>query len=150
MILVILGICIALIVAGFLLIDIWEIIGGSAMVVGCVGAVIGIIAAIVIWINCAGLVNIDKKIDMYVEENTKIETQLAECVKQYQNYEQDTFEKVSPENAATLITLYPELKSDSLVQKQIETYITNNEKIKELRLQQIDAGIIRWWGYFGK
>lgn len=153
MIIVILFVCMALVIGGISLwtnsYDLEGVWVGMTSVGACFGF-IAIIAALFIWAGCIDMVNIDKKLEMYEEENAKIEMQLAECVEKYQNYEQGTFEMVSSENVATLITLFPELKADSLVQKQIETYVANNEKIKELRFKQIDAEIIRWWGYFGK
>ena len=91
-----------------------------------------------------------KKISLYEEENTKIEQQIADVVKQYQEYESGIFTEVAPEGAMTLVTLYPELKSDTLVQSQIEVYIENNKAIKELKSMAINASFYRWWLYFGK
>lgn len=92
---------------------------------------------------------VDEKIEMYSTENGKIETQIAGVVQQYQEYEQETFDKVAPKDAMTLVTLYPELKSDELVQKQIAVYVENNEKIKELKEEKINGSVNRWWLYFG-
>ena len=87
---------------------------------------------------------------MYEEENTKIEQQIADVVTQYQEYEAGIFTEVAPESAMTLVALYPELKSDTLVQSQIEVYADNNKQIKELKCKAINTSIIRWWLYFGK
>jgi hypothetical protein len=38
---------------------------------------------------------------------------------------------------------------DTLVQKQIETYVYNNAKIKELREEQNYINVTKWWLYFG-
>ena len=92
---------------------------------------------------------IDDKIAMYEEENAKIETQIANVVEQYQKYETEIFTEVAPESSVTLVSLYPELKSDTLVQSQIDIYVQNNEKIKELREKKINEKIYRWWLYFG-
>ena len=56
---------------------------------------------------------------------------------------------VTPDTAVTLVALYPELKSDTLVQSQIEVYTENNNMIKFLRDQQIKCNVSRWWLYFG-
>ena len=53
-------------------------------------------------------------------------------------------------NGMTLINLYPELKSDALVKQQIDTYISNNNQIKTLKNDYINANSGRWWLYFGK
>ena len=57
--------------------------------------------------------------------------------------------EVSPESAVTMVSLYPELKSDSLVQAQIEVYVENNKTIKYLKDKQIKGDVYRWWLYFG-
>lgn len=96
----------------------------------------------------------DKKIEIYTEENTKIETQISRVVSQYQEYEQNTFESLknttaTDESVVALVSLYPELKSDTLVQKQIETYVANNEEIKKLKSEKLNVIPIKWWLFFG-
>lgn len=118
-------------------------------VVGAVGFVICFIATVWLTIAVSGLKVIDEKIAMYEEENKNIETQIAETVQEYQQYESGVISKVAPESAVTLVALYPDLKSDTLVNKQIEVYLANNEKIKSLKEQEITGNIKRWWLYFG-
>ena len=150
MILVILGICIiATILSGIFL---EKTDGGTAIVFvllsGC-GLVISLFATIVLGVNVSELSVIDSKITMYQEENTKIEQQVANVVAQYQEYETKTFTAVVPEDSMTLVSLYPELKSDKLVQKQIDVYVENNKKIKSLKEKQINGKVLRWRLYFG-
>lgn len=90
-----------------------------------------------------------EKIDMYEEENAQIEEQIATIVKQYQEYEMGVFGEVTADSAVTYVSLYPELKSDTLVQSQIAIHASNNEKIKELRELEIDYNNWLWWLYFG-
>lgn len=92
---------------------------------------------------------IDSKITMHQEENAIIETQIAEAVERYQQHETDVFTKVAPESSITLVAMYPELKSDKLVESQIDTYLKNNDRLKELKEQKINANTARWWLYFG-
>lgn len=92
---------------------------------------------------------IDEKIAMYTEENTKIENSIDELVSNYMEFESDTFKDITVDSAITLVSLYPELKSDELVKIQIETYQANNEKIKELREDKISLQAHKWWVYFG-
>ena len=63
--------------------------------------------------------------------------------------ETTTFEKLTPESIITLATVYPELKSNTLVQAKLDVYISNNKAIRELRDADIMADINRWWLYFG-
>lgn len=107
------------------------------------------IVAMVLLIELTSIKPIPAKIDMYMQENEKIEAQIAECVTNYQKHEEKIFTEVAPENAITLASLYPELKSDALVKQQINIYIANNEKIKELKNEELNASAFRWWLYFG-
>lgn len=127
-----------------------DAIGISLQIIGGIIITISTIAAIVLFISVIDRVGIDKKIAMYEEENTKIEQQIADVVTQYQEYEEGIFTEVTPESAMTLVALYPELKSDTLVQSQIEIYADNNKQIKELKCKAINTSVIRWWLYFGK
>lgn len=154
MILVILAIGILLVVLGLILYDKLDVgsdeVGSVFQIVGAVVIVISTIVSIVLLISVLKWVNIDKKIAIYEEENTKIEQQIADVVKQYQEYETGIFTEVTPEGSITLVALYPELKSDTLVQSQIKVYVDNNNTIKELKSSAINASVYRWWLYFGK
>ena len=107
------------------------------------------IATITIGINVSQLPALDTQIEMYQEENAQIEQQIANVVCQYQEYETEIFTTVAPKDSISLVALYPELKSDTLVQKQIDMYVENNEKIRELKEEQINGNILKWWLYFG-
>lgn len=89
------------------------------------------------------------KIKMYQAENKQIENQIGELVKGYMDYESETYKSFKNENSVTMINLYPELKSNELVQKQMNIYLTNNAKIKELKEIEIDTKIGKWLLYFG-
>lgn len=126
--------------------DFWGVVAGFSVIV----FVVALIAALVLSISVSNLKVIDQKIEMYQEENAKIEEQISEIVKQYQEYESGIFAEVSPESAITLVALYPDLKADALVQKQIEVYLENNETIKDLKEDKINGSVKRWWLYFGR
>ena len=152
MILLIFGICILMIVGGFILdekigadSDLCFGISGIGMVVGF----FALVGLIIVGVNVKSLSVIDDRIVMYEEENARIEQQIADVVEQYQKYETDIFMEVAPESAMTMVSLYPELKSDSLAQAQIEVYTENNKTIRDLRDKQIKGNVYRWWLYFG-
>lgn len=126
-----------------------EIIGITTGAIGGCVAIVSLIAVLILGVEVSNLSVIDEKIAMYQEENTKIEEQIVDVVEGYQKYETDIFEKVTPESAVTLVSLYPELKSDTLVQSQIEVYINNNNYIKTLKEDKINGDVYRWWLYFG-
>ena len=104
-----------------------------------------------LWFNIRTGHVIAEKIAMYEEENEKIESSIETAVRTYMNYEKSTFvELTGNEDMISLVSLFPELKSDTLVQQQINVYIANNDQIKQLREQQIDLSKDRWLLYFGQ
>ena len=149
MILVIFLIGIAAIVVGFVIDDDWDK-GTGFWVLGAFVSVIALVTAIMIGVSLSLTTVANEKVAMYEEENAAIEEQIATIVEQYQKYETDIFENAKVESPITYVSLYPELKSDSLVQKQIEIYVSNNNKIKDLKKESINASIYRWWLYFGR
>ncbi len=92
---------------------------------------------------------IDTKIAMYQEENKAIETQMDVLVDKYMDYESKTLGDLKGESSITLVSLYPELKSDELVKQQIKVYTDNNDKIKQLKESKINTSTWKWWLYFG-
>lgn len=93
---------------------------------------------------------IDNKITMYEEENTRIETSVVVAVEKYLEHEQSIFDDISGQSLQTLLVVYPEIKADQLITKQIEVFIDNNTKIKELKEEKISLGVLRFLVYFGR
>lgn len=113
--------------------------------IGCIIAIICISGGLV---ECR---TIDNKIQMYTEENTNIETKVKETVRTYMDFEENTYtELIKDADLTTLMIKYPELNSNELVKTEINLYIENNNKIKELKEKKIDETVVRWWLYFGK
>lgn len=85
---------------------------------------------------------VDEKIAMYEEENIKIENQIDIIVKEYQKYEVEVYDTM------TAAMLFPELTSNTLVQKQIEIYVNNNQQIKALKEEKFKHKLYGWWLFF--
>lgn len=120
---------------------------------GILGGLIGFIALIGIFVNIGFLVygrTLDDKITMYEQENTAIEQSVDVLVKDYYRHESDTYSSLTPENAVLFASAYPELQSNELATKQLEIYVENNNKIKELKEDQINLSRNRFWLYFGR
>lgn len=83
-------------------------------------------------------------------ENAKIEEQMAVVVDAYKDYESETFKNFKNESSVTLVSLFPELKSDELVAKQIAVYMENTETIKSLECEKLNYKVYAWWMFFGK
>lgn len=119
---------------------------------GILGGLIGFIALIGIFVNIGFLVygrTLDDKIAMYKQENAAIEQSVDVLVKDYYKHESDTYSSLKPENAVLFASAYPELQSNELATKQLEIYVDNNNKIKELKEDQINLSRNRFWLYFG-
>lgn len=125
--------------------DIWEGLGIGALVIT---GVLGVCVAFNLITVISGR-TLPEKIAMYEEENKKIEEDIAIMVKEYMQYEGDTFKDVTSESAITLVNLYPELKSSELVTQQISIHTENSKKIKELKESLIEAKNGRYLLYFG-
>ena len=139
-------IAVALIVLGVLLDDFAEYFVG-------IGSIVCIIALVGIFINIDYLIRgrtLDDKIAMYEQENAAIEQSVDVLVKDYYRHESDTYSSLTPENAVLFASAYPELQSNELATKQLEIYVENNNKIKELKEDQINLSRNRFWLYFGR
>ncbi len=116
----------------------------------CGAIIIGIIAFLVI-ISCVGagfdMFVIDDKIELYQEENKNIENEITTIVNNYQGFEKDIIQNVG--DMETFFIKIPELKSNELTKQQMNLYIQNNAKIKELKERKIDDKTIKWLLYFG-
>lgn len=95
--------------------------------------------------------DMDKKIELYETENSVIEEKIKNTVREYMEYEENTYKQLL-ENAelTTMILKYPELNSNELIKAEIETYKENSKKIKELKEEKISKSRKAWWLYFGK
>ncbi len=93
---------------------------------------------------------IDSKIKMYEEENESIESSIDTAVNRYMDYESSTYEKIRDKDLISLVSLIPDLKADTLVQKQIEVYLSNNDKLRKLKEEKIDLSKKKWKLYFGR
>lgn len=124
-----------------------ELFGYGTTSVSLTSVIILLIAIIVVGANYSQSMVIDDKIALYQEENQKIETSIDVTVQQYKNYEQETFEKCKTDPTMVLV-MYPELKSNELITKQIDVYINNNEKIKKLKGDKLAYKVYDWWLFF--
>lgn len=88
---------------------------------------------------------------MLEEENEKFEEKMATIVTGYMKHESETFEKatIDSETLTFYVAKYPELKSDSLVNSQIETYRRNKSQIVVLKKELLNIPRLKWLLYFG-
>lgn len=93
---------------------------------------------------------IDNKIKLYESQNKEIENKVEITVKNYMEYEENTYKELKSDNYIQLVNLYPDLKADQLIQQQITLYTKNNNKIIKLKEEKLNKTIYKWWIYFGK
>lgn len=149
MIIVILLLCIGLLLGGVLLSDKFDLMGAAIAFGGFIGLCVSVITFITLCVTVSKLRVIDERIEMYQEENTAIESEIDILVKEYMDYESEVFKDTTTESSITLVSLYPELKADELISSQLNVYLANNRKIKELKEERINGSVTRWWLYFG-
>ena len=122
----------------------------------CICEFIVVIGMVICGVGISQLKAADEKISMYQEENNNIQNQVAEIVKNYQNYEQNTYigslknVDINNTDVVVLSQLYPDIKSNELVNTQIQIYQDNNNKIKQIKEEKLNNQICKWWLYFGK
>lgn len=92
-----------------------------------------------------------QQIQMYEEENKKIETQISEAVQVYLAHESEVYSniKLPDDSLVSIVAAIPELNSSQRISKQIEIMEINNEKIKELKEKVAQLSASKWWLYFG-
>jgi hypothetical protein len=93
---------------------------------------------------------IDNKIKLYESQNKEIENKVEITVKNYMEYEGNTYKELKSDNYIQLVNLYPDLKADQLIQQQMTLYTKNNNKIIKLKEEKLNKTIYKWWLYFGK
>lgn len=93
---------------------------------------------------------IDNKIKLIEKQNKDIEEKVEVTVKTYMNFEKDTLTEFKTDSYIQLVNLYPDLKSNELIQNQINLYEKNNKKITELKTDKLNISNYKWWVYFGK
>ncbi len=115
------------------------------------GVVIAIICVCILTTEYLGFNVIDEKIEILQQENAIIEQRVEETVKQYQDYETGILTDATQDVQSDIMVLverYPELKSDTLVQQQIDLYINNNKEIKKLKLDKTNKYKYELWLFF--
>ena len=118
----------------------------------CAGVVIGVIALIAFIATLAcytDVKTVDDRIAIYTEENERVESEIRDAVAGYESYEGDTFGNLKTESPITLAAIYPELKSNELIAKQIEVYVANTAEIKNLQVERVEYRVLAWWLWFG-
>lgn len=117
--------------------------------VGIIISAVAAFLALCVLAEYLPVMTIDDKIEMYENENSKIEQQISVIVDNYMEHESETFKEVKDKDVISLVSMFPELKSDKLVDKQISVYVENTKTIKNLKCEKLNYRIYAWWLFFG-
>lgn len=153
MIYIILGVCIILLILGFLLMGLDCDDVGAPFI--CVGGIIGVIFAIALLITLGSYNSTkstaDSQIKVYEEQNNIIMAQIEPLVEKYLNYEKETYSTLKVDsNTLVAMSMYPELKGDEFVQSQIKIIMENQKKITDLRLSKAKLNAYKLWIFVGE
>lgn len=118
---------------------------------------ISLVMLVVVIICCLFNVNkivkantLEQKIVVYQEEMTNIENNINPVVQNYLDHEKETYTALTPDNAVIFASIYPELSSNEIVQKQLNIYNEYLISIKNLKLEIAEISTAKWWLYFGQ
>ena len=118
---------------------------------------ISLVVLVVVIICCLFNVNkivkantLEQKIAVYQEEMTNIENSINPVVQNYLDHEKETYTALTPDNAVIFASIYPELFSNEIVQKQLNIYNEYLISIKNLKLEIAEISTAKWWLYFGQ
>ena len=153
MIYIILGVCIILLILGFILTSSdYDDVGISFI---CIGGLIGAIfvIALLITLGCYNSTKstADSQIKVYEEQNDIIMAQIEPLVEKYLNYEKETYSTLKVDsNTLVAMSMYPELKGNEFVQSQIKIIMENQKKITDLRLSKAKLNEYKLWIFVGE
>ena len=118
---------------------------------------ISLVVLVVVIICCLFNVNkivkantLEQKITVYQEEMTNIENSINPVVQNYLDHEKETYTALAPDNAVIFASIYPELSSNEIVQKQLSIYNEYLSSIKNVKLEIAEISTAKWWLYFGQ
>lgn len=149
MLYILLGIFLLLIVVGFLITKAeYGEIGIPLILIGSVFFIIALIALIPCLASYNSIKSTAKeRIAVYEEQNKIVLEQLEPLINKYMDFEKDTFKDLKPssENFLLLFQTYPELKSNTFVQTQINIILENQQKITSLKLSIASLNAYKLW-----
>lgn len=135
---IILGVGVVGVILGAIFIDNTD---GVVAGLGCTVVLIAGIALPISYYNCYKITNtIDKQIEVIEQRNLEVCEQIEPIINRYLEYETNTYEKAKP-SADSLVayTVYPNIKGDEFLMKQINIVLDNQKQITELKMKKAEA-----------
>lgn len=93
-----------------------------------------------------------RRMEVLIEQNETVLSQIEPLVQQALNYESDTYKefKLTPENIIAFGNMYPQLQANSFIQSQINIIVENQNEIKNLKLEIASLNAYHLWLFTGK
>ena len=90
---------------------------------------------------------INSRLAVLEEQNTTVLTQVEPIIQQALNYESSTYKdlKLDVNKLIIFAQMYPELKANSFLNKQIDIILANQEEIKQLKLDKASLNAYHFW-----
>ena len=118
---------------------------------GAMGLVILVVATAVL-LGAAIVYNykastIDSRLAVLEEQNTIVLTQVEPLVQQALNYESSNYQdlKLDAAKVIAFTQLYPDLKANDFLNKQIDIILANQQEIKQLKLDKASLNAYHFW-----
>jgi hypothetical protein len=90
---------------------------------------------------------INSRLSVLEEQNTTVLTQIEPLVQQALEYESNTYKdfKLDAAKIIAFTQLYPDLKANDFLKKQIDIILVNQEEIKQLKLNKASLNAYSFW-----
>lgn len=90
---------------------------------------------------------INNRLTVLEEQNQIVLSQIEPLVQHALNYESNTYKdfKLDAPKLIAFTQLYPDLKANSFLNKQIDIILANQEEIKQLKLEKASLNAYHFW-----
>lgn len=90
---------------------------------------------------------INSRLSVLEEQNTTVLTQIEPLVQQALKYESSTYKdlKLDVNKLIIFSQMYPDLKANDFLNRQIDIILTNQEEIKQLKLNKASLNAYHFW-----
>ena len=90
---------------------------------------------------------IDSRLAILEEQNQVVLSQIEPLVQQALEYESNTYQdfKLDVAKIIAFTQLYPDLKANSFLNKQIDVILANQQEIKQLKLDKASLNAYQFW-----
>ncbi len=110
-------------------------------------AVFFFVTAVVVGIYNYDKTTINSRLVVLEEQNQVVLSQIEPLVQQALEYESNTYKefKLDAAKIIAFTQLYPDLKANSFLNKQIDIILANQEEIKQLKLAKATLNAYHFW-----